>query len=149
MGQITFVILFKPAFAKSINSAGLFSLGKNDAAIVNPVAIYILNKINGEVVLDLSEHIREVGSEAGHKAEVALIESVNKKEKAIQDKWEKDYKDAQAKKKYHKVPKEERCWLCFGKGLTRGVNSAGVPGEGPFQRCSNCYGRGYTLEHYY
>lgn len=145
----TFVVLFKPAFSKDVNSAGLLGVSKREIAFVNPVAIYILDKRSGEAIMNLSEHIREIASEQGYKSEMTLIENTNKKEKDAYAKWVKDYKDREAKKKYHSVPKEERCWACWGSGKVRGVSDIGAVGAGPWQRCTICYGRGYTLEHYY
>lgn len=144
LGRIAFVILFKPAFAKEVSSF----LQSKAVGVLNPVAIYILDKNSGDVVLNLSEHIRDISSEAGYKAEIELIENGNKKAEAIQEKWDKEYREAQAKKKYHQVPKEERCWVCGGKGYNTGVNLDGVLGRTQ-SRCTVCYGRGYTLEHYY
>ena len=141
LGHIAFVILFKPAFAKEISSANIF-LRTTEVGVVNPIAMYIVDKQSGEVLLNLSEYIRDISSETGYKAEMALIENINKKEKALQDKWDREYREAEAKKTYHKVPKEERCWVCGGSGT---ITSDGVP----IKRCTNCYGRGYTLEHYY
>lgn len=144
LGRIAFVILFKPAFAKEVSSF----LQSKAVGVLNPVAIYILDKNSGDVVLNLSEYIRDISSEAGYKAEIELIENGNKKAEAIQEKWDKEYREAQAKKKYHQVPKEERCWVCGGKGYNTGVNLDGVLGRTQ-SRCTVCYGRGYTLEHYY
>ena len=141
LGHIAFVILFKPAFAKETSSANIF-LQTKDVGVVNPIAMYIVNKKSGEVLLNLSEYIRDISSEAGYKAEMALIENINKKEKALQDKWDREYREAEAKKTYHKVPKEERCWVCGGSGT---ITSDGIP----IKRCANCYGRGYTLEYRY
>ena len=51
------------------------------------------------------------------------------------------------KPKYHKQAKEITCIFCGGKGYTEyfPVGSATLTRS----RCTNCYGRGYTMEHYY
>ena len=144
LGHITFVILFRPAFAKEVQDN--FGSYTKEVAFVNPVAMYILDKNSGEVVMDLSQYIREIASEQGYKSEIALIENVNKKKKEQYANWERDYKERQAKKKYHSTPKQERCFICGGSGE---VTINGFVGEGPTRRCTNCYGKGYTLEHYY
>ena len=142
LDKITFIVLFKPAFVKEVSSV---SVGTQKVAIVNPVAMYIVDKNSGSLLLDLSKYIREVGSEAGYNAEMALLESVNKKVKEFYAKRVKEWEEAEAKKTYHKVPKEVRCWACWGAGTVQTFS------EGVYypKRCTNCYGRGYTLEHYY
>lgn len=56
------------------------------------------------------------------------------KEKKKQEQWKKTH--------YHQIPKETRCTVCYGSGISHYNND--IP-----QRCVNCYGRGYTMEHYY
>lgn len=48
------------------------------------------------------------------------------------EQWEKTH--------YHQVPREVRCGMCAGEGTI---------GYYTKQRCPQCYGRGYKLEHYY
>lgn len=46
-------------------------------------------------------------------------------------KFQKEIKEAQAKMKYHEIPREVRCIFCSGNG------------------CTYCYHRGYVKQHYY
>ena len=53
------------------------------------------------------------------------------REDAYDRKFKKEVKEAQAKMKYHEIPREVRCIFCLGNG------------------CIYCYHRGYVKQHYY
>lgn len=103
----------------------------------NPVAMYIIDKRNGEVLLDLRKYIRGINSDAEKKKEVAALRADFKEHTAQRNKQ---------KGTYHQTPKEERCIFCWGVGYFK-TKENGVLTD--VNRCFNCYGRGYTLEHYY
>jgi len=95
---------------------------KDYVYLVNPVALYLVNSISGEVVLDLSNCLRKTRISADRQR----IESY-------------------AKAKYKKImsekttPRQVVCFRCGGKGYIN--TSAGK------ERCTWCYGRGYEINY--
>jgi TPR repeat protein len=68
------------------------------------------------------------------------------KQKANREKRQRE-EEKRKKNQYHSTPKEVMCFYCTGKGYIEARDF-----DGSLQkrwRCTNCYGRGYTLEHYY
>ena len=68
------------------------------------------------------------------------------KQKANREKRQRE-KEQWKKNHYHSTPKEVMCFYCAGQGYIEARDF-----DGSLQkrwRCTNCYGRGYTLEHYY
>ena len=101
---------------------------KNGQRVGVPISLYVINKEDGQPVYDLKDCLREIDTKAGLQKELNIIASnaQNEKEEKIK-----------AKGTYHKTPKRELCIWCWGQGFSGGY------------RCINCYGKGYTLEHYY
>lgn len=107
----------------------------------NPIAMYIVDKESGEVVLDLRNYIRDISSEAEKKKEIAYLDASLKELSAENKRLEEEWRGT-----YHKTPKEVSCLFCFGVGyIKKRQNDIVVD----IDKCFNCHGRGYTMEHYY
>ena len=78
-----------------------------------------------------AERVKEV------KSQEREAEANNKK----YEQWKKTH--------YHSTPKEVMCFYCAGQGYIEVTVFEGSLQKKKRWRCTNCFGRGYTLEHYY
>lgn len=126
--SLSLLLLFKPL---------TFTKVWIDYYIANPVGLYIVNHTSGEILLDLSASIRKTSLQQ----EKPIITSWQNFEKAQEER---------NKPKYHKQAKQVRCMFCGGQGYINGqperINGVWTT---PTHRCTICYGKGYTMEHYY
>ena len=124
--DMALLLVFKPFMGGKVNSIPY--------SIANPIGLYLVNLSTGTMVLNLSNNIRKPTMQA----EKTLLARGERFEKAEEER---------NKPKYHKQAKEITCIFCGGKGYTEyfPVGSATLTRS----RCTNCYGRGYTMEHYY
>lgn len=82
----------------------------------------------------IAEILKNVDKLKNAKKYLAEKKTDQKKAQREAEQWKKTH--------YHQIPKETRCTVCYGSGISHYNND--IP-----QRCVNCYGRGYTMEHYY
>lgn len=132
------VILCKPSMLKDCIMPGSRELQTNASrhsfCVVDPIAMYIVDSTSDEVLLDLSKYVKSISRPAVRQQFEAQIKNNNN---AAQR--------GSYKKTYHQVPKKVTCGLCWGKGIADTFED----GRLVKRRCSACYGRGYTEEHYY
>ena len=122
---LSLVILCKPGISQSYEY------------FANPISMYIVDKDNGNIVMDLTKYIRSISSESEKKKEIAYLEADLKDNKAEYEK---------RRGKYHETPKQVRCIFCWGLGYIKHKQNDIVV---DVDRCFHCYGKGYTMEHYY
>ena len=104
---------------------------KDYVYLLNPIALYLLNRNTGEVVLDLSKCLRKA----------TMATDKQKIETFAKTKFNK------RKGTKHSTPKKEMCFGCGGKGYIERTPIGSLTKVR--DRCTNCYGKGYTLEYYY
>lgn len=104
---------------------------KDYVYLLNPIALYLLNRNTGEVVLDLSKCLRKA----------TMTTEKQKIETFAKTKFNK------RKGTKHSTPKKEMCFGCGGKGYIERTPIGSLTKVR--ERCTNCYGKGYTLEYYY
>lgn len=99
-----------------------------------PLGLYLVDNATGETLADFSNAVRKSTFQADKQRILTGVKKYNARIKANAP-------------KYHKQAKEITCIFCGGKGYTEyfPVGSATLTRS----RCTNCYGRGYTIEHYY
>lgn len=133
------VILCKPSMLKDCIMPGSRELQTNASrrsfCVVDPIAMYIVDSSSDEVLLDLSKYVKSISKPAARQQFEAQIKNNN----AAANR-------SSYKKTYHKTPRQTTCPYCLGKGFW--VDWEGTPRE-ERKRCTNCYGRGYVLEHNY
>ena len=128
--DMALLLIFKPLLAGKVNSIPY--------SIADPVGLYLVNQTTGETILNLSSNIRKTNVQS----EKAILARGERYEKAEEER---------NKPKYHKQAKEITCIFCGGKGYTEASQPERINGVwiNKKYRCTNCYGRGYTMEHYY
>lgn len=103
--------------------------------LTSPLGVYLVDNKTGETLADFSNAARKSTFQADKQRILTGVKNYNARIKANAP-------------KYHNTPKEIMCGVCGGKGYITGVNLDGVLGR-TRSRCTACYGRGYTMEHYY
>lgn len=114
---------------------------KENLFIGSTIGIYLFNSVTGELVLDLSKYGRNIDSQAAKQKENSYFNSDRAYRAAKRDKAAAREKA----KKYHSVPKRIACFPCASQGVVYYIEGS----VRKSRRCSFCYGKGYTLEHYY
>lgn len=124
--DLYFLIIVKPG-AKVVKSYSLYD-GKPsfDVTLASPVSLYVVDCNTKETLLDLTSCLRKVNIAT----EKQTLEGLAKRD--LQ-------KEKRERGTYHKIPRIERCPLCYGSG------SLSYNGE----RCSLCKGSGTIDNHYY
>lgn len=123
-------VLFIFKAGKAAISAYWSTNVKDYVYILNPVALYMMNKTTGDIIIDLSNCLRKTGIDADkQRIEAASKTKLNAR-----------------KKTYHSKPKQIRCSYCSGRGY---YEQGHVTGPSTKERCEYCYGKGYTMEYYY
>lgn len=112
----------------------LYSFTNDDKVlhVVNPLNAYLVDNETGETLADFSKLVRKTTAQAEKQRIENGIKAYKAKQKANAP-------------KYHSIPKETTCIFCGGRGYVINGNDYNQTRH----RCTNCYGRGYTMEHYY
>lgn len=97
--------------------------------VVNPLAIYLVDNVTGETLMDLSKSIRRPNFQA---------------EKQRITNGVKNYNASQRRNapKRHDTPIMQTCAFCNGSGIEH-------PNTGPARKCYHCGGKGFNMTNYY
>lgn len=119
------------------NEFDFYSSGYNSSIYYAPYNSLIISFKYGSMNTLIAEIVNNVEK---------LTKKYLAKEKANLEKKQRE-KEQWKKTHYHSTPKEVMCFYCAGQGYIEARDF-----DGSLQkrwRCTNCFGRGYTLEHYY